>query len=353
MKAIVHAFSVLAVMASLAALSLAGCGGQGKTKLKVFNADSLMVPFAAIEKAFEARYPDVDVLIEGHGSIQVIRYVTELHAEVDVAAVADYSLLPMMMYGAQLPDGAGSYADWCIKFATNRLGIAYTASSKHAEEIDTSNWFEVLSRSDVRVGLSDPRFDSSGYRALMMCQLAEAYYGNDAIFENLLGNDFSPPITVSQERGEATVVVPEVLRPGRISLRGSSIALLSTIESGDIDYAFMYESVAKQHGLRFLPLPAEIDLSSAEYADLYATVRCKLAFQRFASVEPEFVGEPIVYGITVPRNAPYPELAAEFIEFLLSPEGQTILSHTYQPPLVPSTADFPGNVPEGLRPFVE
>ncbi len=50
-----------------------------KTPLVMFAAGSLIIPFAAVEEAFEARYPQIDLLAEYHGSIQVMRHVTELH----------------------------------------------------------------------------------------------------------------------------------------------------------------------------------------------------------------------------------------------------------------------------------
>jgi len=81
-----------------------------KTKLVVFEADSLMVPLAQVEKEFESANPDIDVLMEAHGSIQVIRQVTELEQDVDVVAVADFSLIPMLMYATTMPDGR-PYAD--------------------------------------------------------------------------------------------------------------------------------------------------------------------------------------------------------------------------------------------------
>jgi len=42
-------------------------------KLIVFHAGSLTVPFDAIEKEFEAKYPDVDVLREAGGSTKMAR----------------------------------------------------------------------------------------------------------------------------------------------------------------------------------------------------------------------------------------------------------------------------------------
>lgn len=330
-------------------------GGTEKVDLVVLEAGSLVIPFAEIEKEFEKGHPNIDVKLEGHGSIQVIRHITEIHDEVDVAAVADYSLLPLLMYPVELPDGSGPYANWAIRFASNRLGIAYAPRSAYGDEINEDNWYEILSRSDVSLGLSDPRLDACGYRALMLIQLAESYYGNSTIFDTLISHSFSALIRVSEEEGVTTITVPEVLQPDdeRIHLRGFSVQLLNLLQADEIDYAFQYESVAKQHGLRFLELPPQIDLSAEDLADVYNQVRVRLEFRRFKSVTPEFEGRPIFYGVTIPRNAPHPREAVEFLEFLLGPEGQRVLLETDQPPLVPPECDHKGEVPAELRPLLE
>jgi molybdate/tungstate transport system substrate-binding protein len=341
----------LAITILLLSTTLYGCSSEKKQILKVFNADSLMVPFEELASEFEAEHPSVDVQVEGHGSIQVIRHATELHDEVDVIAVADYSLIPMLMYNTKIPGTDKNYADWYVIFSTNELGLAYTPQSRYAGEITSANWYEVLSRPDVEVALSDPRFDSSGYRALMSCQLAELYYGNTTIFKGVLGNS-SPPITVDENGGNYTITVPEILKSSKLTIRGSSIGLLSTIESGDVDYAFMYKSVAEQHGLKFLELPGEINLSSDGYKALVQRLEVKLQFQRFASVYPEFECLPILYAVTIPQNTPKRELAVEFVKFLLGPEGQRILLEQSQPPVSPAYADAPDLLPNELKPLV-
>jgi ABC-type molybdate transport system substrate-binding protein len=79
----------------------------------------------------------------------------------------------------------------------------------------------------------------------------------------------------------------------------------------------------------------------------------ELEFQRFAEVVPEFEGALIIYGITIPRNAPHQQEAIKFLEYLLSPEGQHILSENYHPPLTPAEADDISKVPAALRPLLE
>jgi ABC-type glycerol-3-phosphate transport system substrate-binding protein len=80
-------------------------------------------------------------------------------------------------------------------------------------------------------------------------------------------------------------------------------------------------------------------------------VTVKLGFQRFASVEPVFGGEPIRYGATIPSNAREPVAAAQLLAFLLGPEGQRIMAESHQPMIIPALTDDLGELPEIVQPF--
>jgi molybdate/tungstate transport system substrate-binding protein len=332
----------------------ASCGND-KTPMRVIVAGSLMLPMEDLEAEFERLHPDIDVQVEGHGSIQVIRQVTELEREADVVVVADYSLIPMMMYNTTIANSDEPYADWYLSFATNSLGLAYANTSKYSDEINQNNWYEILSRPDVVTAISDARVDSCGYRAFMTCQLAETYYDNTSIFERLLGDSFTLPVTVSLEDGIQTIHVPEILEPqgDKLAIRGNSVYLLFLLDAGEVDYAFQYRSVAEQHGYNFLELPLEIDLSSEDYAGTYGKVTVTMDFQRFGSVQPEFTGEPIIYGLTIPNNSPHPAIAAEFVSFLISSQGQAILVANDQPPIVPARTDNVDVLPDDIKDLLQ
>jgi molybdate/tungstate transport system substrate-binding protein len=100
-------------------------------------------------------------------------------------------------------------------------------------------------------------------------------------------------------------------------------------------------------------LPPEIDLSSDAYKKLTAGLSVNIEFQRFASVVPVFECQPISYGITIPKNAPHPDLAVDFIKFILSDAGQKIFEDCRQPLIVPPVADEPSRLPSDLRPLIE
>jgi molybdate/tungstate transport system substrate-binding protein len=296
-----------------------------KTPLVVFGAGSLILPFGELEKAFESRYPQIDVQAEYHGSIQVMRHVTDLHESIDVVATADQSLIPMLMYATTDPDTG---------------------------EINADNWPAVLARPGLKVGIADPRFDASGYRALMAFALAQDLTRRPTLFADMFKGQFVTPITIFQDDELTTITVPEVLetRPGAtVVLRGASIQLIALLESGDLDYAFEYESVIQQHGLKLLHLPDAVNLGTDGYEATYGRVQVNLDFRRFATLKPQFRGERIGYGITIPSNAPHPAEAAQFIAFLLGPEGRAIMQAQHHPLFDPAVADGYDKLPAGLR----
>jgi molybdate/tungstate transport system substrate-binding protein len=134
-------------------------------------------------------------------------------------------------------------------------------------------------------------------------------------------------------------------------MRGASVFLIALMESGDLDYAFEYESVIRQHGLEMLSLPNTVNLSENSLADFYQQVEVKLDFQRFSTVKPQFFGEPIAYAITIPDSSPHPEEAQLFIQFLLEEEGRAIMAANDQPLLDVYTADNFNNLPEALQAY--
>jgi molybdate/tungstate transport system substrate-binding protein len=337
---------------STSASTSTSTSASSRVPLVVFGAGSLIVPFDALEAAFEARHPQIDVRAEYHGSIQVIRHATELHMPIDVVATADASLIPMLMTRVNDPDTGRPYADWYIRFASNRLALAHNRDSKYAAELTADNWPVVLARPDVKVGIADPRFDPSGYRAFMAVVLAQETARRYTYFGDLFKDQFTQPVTLFLDDKLATVTVPEVLetRSGaHVVLRGASIQLVALLESGDLDYAFEYESVIRQHGLEMLALRDEENLGSTEHAAGYSRVQVNLDFRRFATIKPQFRGERIGYGITIPASAAHPTEASQFIAFLLSPEGRAVMEANYHPMFETPLAEGYERIPAALQ----
>jgi molybdate/tungstate transport system substrate-binding protein len=273
-------------------------------KLVIFHAGSLTVPVDELTKAFQAKHPGVTFETEAGGSNATARKISELGREADLMMSADYTIIDKLL----IPD----FADWNVQFARNTMVIAYTDQSQYADEINADNWYEIFTREGVIYGHSDPDADPCGYRTLLVWQLAEAHYGVDGLYETL--QDHCPE---------------ENVRP-------KSVELIALLESGDMDYAWEYRSVAVQHGLNFVELPDEINLSMVEHADFYSQASVEIAGSEPGTTM-TMTGAPIVYGVTIPKNAPNPDLALEFVKFLLGPDGQAIMEAQGQPPIVPAT----------------
>jgi molybdate/tungstate transport system substrate-binding protein len=324
-----------------------------KKTLKVLCAASLLFPLGKVEEAFEKAHPDINVEVEGHGSIQVIRQVTELGQKADLLMVADYSLIPLMMYNSSESGSNQSFADWYIRFASNKIVLAYTNSSKYASDVNATNWFSILMRNNVVFGFPNPMIDALGYRALMTMQLAETYYKNSSIFYDLVTRNFDPPISSVSIGDNYTIFVPEVQQPkANVILRASSIQLIPLLETGRIDYCFLYLSNAKQYGLRYFEFPDEFNLGNPDFETLYEQVTVRFELQRFATIGLDRIGKTIFYGFTIPNNADQKDLAIEFAKFLLGEEGRDIFESASHPVFLPSYCDNIERVPSDLQSFV-
>ena len=115
------------------------------------------------------------------------------------------------------------------------MAIAFTEKSRYAAEITSDNWYQILARPDVRVGMADPRFDANGYRALMVLKLVDAVYGKPTFFFDFFDGVFVTPISVALEGNTSVIHVPEIVetRPNsRIVVRGLQRAVTPAVGDG-------------------------------------------------------------------------------------------------------------------------
>jgi len=275
----------------------------GKEKVIIFHAGSLTVPLSQIETEFEAANPGIDILREAGGSTKMARMISELGKPADIMASADYKVIDKTLIPAK--------ADWNIRFATNQLVLCYTANSRYADQINADNWYEILQKKEVVWGHSDPNLDPCGYRSLMVLQLAEKYYRQPGLYDRMIAN-----------------------RPEK-NVRPKAVELVSMLKSGSMDYAWEYLSVAIQHELKYLTLDDHINLGNYQFDDFYRQAQVKVTGKKPG----EWVirtGQSVTYGITLVKNAPNPDGAIRFLEYLLSAEGGLkVLKDMGQPPFIP------------------
>jgi molybdate/tungstate transport system substrate-binding protein len=254
------------------------------------------------------------VQLESGASLEHARKITELGRIPDVIALADVEVFPQLLMPA--------HVSWYAEFARNRMIVGYTDRSRHAAEIDSANWPKILAMPDVQVGRPDPDLAPVGYRTLLMLQLAERYYRSPGLASRVLAN--AP----------------------RRNMRPNAAELATLLQTGELDYIFDYESVASAHGFKALKLPPPIDLGDPAQASAYASARVRVKGKGGDSAT--FAGAPIVYALSVPRQAPHAAAAQRCASFLLSADGRRMMRAAHIDAL--DAAVFVGtDVPDPIR----
>lgn len=319
-------------ISSLIVIILVGCAGcryagnkAGETKQEikgdiiVFHAGSLAVPFTSIAEEFEAAYPGTNVLLEPAGSVACARKITDLKKPCDIMASSDYKVIEELL----IPE----YTSWHIPFASNEMVIAYTDKSRSSAIITAQNWPTVLLEEEISYGRADPNSDPCGYRTVMSFQLAAKYYDQPGLDQRLSAKDVK-------------------------HIRPKEVDLLALLEVGEIDYIFIYKSVAVQHQLKYIELPREINLEDPAMDEHYgqATVRINASEPgQFLTIK----GEAMIYSFTRLKTAPNPLAAEAFMAFLLEKnKGLKIMEQSGQRPVVPYPSKYYQDVPSGLKKFV-
>jgi molybdate/tungstate transport system substrate-binding protein len=313
-----------AAAACLVVSLAAACGNSGTSgsssssgathgTLTVFGAGTLATPFAAEIAAFKKANPGVTVHSRFGASGDMVKSVTQLHQPADVLGVADYSLIPKLMFPA--------HASWYVGFVSNQITFAYTDHSKGAAGLTPSNWYKVLARQGVHIGRSNPAADPSGYQTLQMLQLANGYYHQPSLSASVLKN--SPDASVAE----------------------TETSLISALQSGQIDYLAIYKSTAQEQHLKYLKLPAQINLSNPAMAATYGKVSIH------AGSLGTLTAKPIIYAMTAPTGAADAALAQKFIHFVVGPTGQAIMRKNGFEVFSPALAQPRAKVPASIKPL--
>jgi molybdate/tungstate transport system substrate-binding protein len=253
------------LLAGAAATLAAGAGCVGVTgagrrpdRVSMLAAGSLN---EALEHGLRAAV-DADLAVEAHGSARAARLVESGTRAPDVVSVADTALFHSVLEPS-----------WYAEFATNALVIAYDPDSAGGRRLARagSEWYRPLLDGAVRLGRTDPDLDPLGYRTLFALELATAHYGLDT------------DLRAAVPRREQ--VYPET-------------QLIGGFETGAIDAAVTYRSMAAARGYEFVALPPAVDLSAPHLADRYAEATYELPGGTVVR------GGPISYAATVLDRRP-------------------------------------------------
>ncbi len=298
---------------------------EKRPEVTVAVAGSLSLSFEQMEK----NHPFIMV---SKGSRAVYMDVLNVHKHYDVVGFADATLAKYLMQ-----EGLMCY--YVVPFS-NKMVLVYTNSSKYADEINSTNWYEILEKPGVKFGFSNPNLDPCGYRTMIVNLLADQYYHKE-IFEKLIEEN-----TNIRHKGDE-ILVPEhvVCNTSKIVIRPKEVDLVSLVQQGIIDYVFEYRSVAVEHHLRYVELPDQIALSNPAYEKLYSSI-C-VVFQNGKKI----YGSTIKYAIGVTIYGKGNQAVENLMKYIFSKQGIRIFEeHGF---VILKKVEVYGGAPDWLRQEVE
>lgn len=325
-----------------------------KTTLYCYHAGSLTEPYAAYAAMWTTLYPAYSVFNDPYGSSTAIKQCTENGKPTDLIGSADFLLIISMMMEEPVPGQTYNYSDWYIITSKNEMAIAYdeTKSPPYLAELKagTKKWYEVMNGTDVIIGRADPYQDPCGYRTLMTWGLADDYiYG-------VLQNNWTAN-TINQSFFNKDPLVGYTGTGANI-VKGKEVDLISTLQAGEIDYLFIYRSVALQQGLSYIALDPHMALNDSSLKAFYNNVtvhRISPLLKNSTTGEylstKDATASPIVYGLTIPNVAPNEAAAIQYVKFMLQSPG--VWTENYQSPVWPYLTNNVSLLPEALQTYCE
>ncbi|MDG7016316.1 MAG: substrate-binding domain-containing protein, partial [Nitrososphaerota archaeon] len=196
------------------------------------------------------------------------------------------------------------YSGWGIAFAVDQMTLGYTAASGQPAALQevlnayqaaaasntTSDWkafFTDLTSGAVKVGISNPNSDPAGFRGWMVLEAAgQDYAGNSSYFTDMMLHN----------KGNYTA--------------SSAADLVAPLQSGQVQFLFMYRSGAVSDKLQSLVLPNQVNLGDPALAGLYS----QLTYTTSSGVE---TGGPIFLFVTVPRTSVETAYALRFVVYIV------------------------------------
>ena len=154
------------------------------------------------------------------------------------------------------------FTSWYVSLAAAPIVVAYSPKSKYGAEfakiaagkLPMSDLFEAMAQPGFILGRTDPNTDPQGQAFYEMVEQAQSYYHLPAgTAAKILG-----PLDNSKQAYEET-------------------SLESFLQSGQLDAASAYRSVAIQDGLSYINLPDVLNFGEPSLASTYAKYTVKLS----------------------------------------------------------------------------
>ncbi len=323
--------------------SPASTGSSANDTFSLLAAGSLGPYFPALADALVNSTPGVSAPSAAQtyeGSLDITSAITGGTATADVAAVADYRLIPQLL--------EPKYAGWEVVFGATPEVLMYNPTISAFHGINSANWGTTLVAALKTPGVKpfavwNASTDPNGYNEIFTMMLQGMLYGGGNVSQ-IYGQMYSGA------PGAYAVPNPALTLPEHESQAATLIT--SGVVSADITYrSFAVANVGPD--LSYVPLDPIVGLYANNTTALndYA----KLSTSILSSTDSLMVVHPapVLFAITVPANAPNSSLGVAFVLLLLSPKGQSILTENGGfTPVYPAWSDHPTGVPGLLQPQV-
>lgn len=284
----------------------------GTEQLSVFSADAYLQESNSLLSSFKNSTGVSYLPVKSGGSYDMAREISQGETSTDFISVA-LSSYNQSYLGTH-------YSGWAVAFATDHLALTFFNGSGEgsfekaivhdlALGYATNNTgllregYYNLTSGKVKVGISDPLTDPAGYRGWLSLQVAGKILENNTSYysSRLISN--SGNVTAS-----------------------SAADLVAPLETGEIQFLFIYRSAAIAKEIPYLNLSNQTNFGDPGLSGYYSNFNLNYSGT-------EFTGGAIYLLISVPANEPYYNLSMNFTLYviehnsLMIPYGLAPLTH--------------------------
>jgi molybdate/tungstate transport system substrate-binding protein len=308
--------------------------------LSVLGAGTLDTLFPEVASALVNETPGISAPPAAQtyeGSLSVTTAISSQTTRADVAAVADYRLIPQLL--------EPKFAGYEVVFGSTPEVLAYNPSIAAFDGINSTNWPAKLlnATATAPLGIWNASTDPNGYNEIFSLMLQGMLYDGGDI--SAVYSHFYTGAPGSYATGISGVT--------KLEKESQAASLVST---GVISAAITYRSYAVVNHMTFVPFDPIVGLASNTTAALADYAKLSTSIIASSGGLVKVAPAPVLFAVTVPSNAPNPALGAAFIHLLLSPQGAAILADAAQggafTPIFPGWCDNPAQLPSVLSPDV-
>lgn len=271
--------------------------GNGSTPFIVYSADAYVQESGALVSGFHNATGISTAPVKGGGSLSDARQIGQGSPADAFISVSQESYNRTFLQQ--------HYSGWAVAFAADQMVLAYSSATLHntvakriisqfsnaSRDNSTAQYnsaFMNLTGGKVTTGISNPESDPAGYRGWITLEIAGSLYHNSSSY-------YVNRMSSNHANRSAS----------------SAAELVSPLESGHIQFLFIYRSAAHVKGLDYIQLPSMINLGSVNYSGFYSQFTYNLTSSTVH-------GAPIYLYVSAMANASGSSAGVRFASYVIN-----------------------------------